>query len=107
MAIVKITKENFQKEVLESNLPVVVDFFADWCGPCKMVAPLVEDLAKKYEGKIKVCKANVDEVPEIASEHSVLSIPTLIFFKNKEKIDEVTGAISKEELEGYFEKTIK
>jgi thioredoxin 1 len=107
MAIVKLTKENFKKEVLESDMPVMVDFFADWCAPCKLIAPTVEELAQKYEGKIKICKANVDEVPEIASEYAVLSIPTLIFFKKGKRIDEVTGAISKEELEEHIEKALK
>lgn len=108
MPIVKLTKENFKKEVIEeTSLPVVVDFFADWCAPCQTLAPSVDELAEKYQGKIKVCKANVDEVPDIASEYAVLSIPTLIFFKNGKKINEVTGAISKEELEEHFEKALK
>ena len=106
MSIIKLTSENFKKEVLESDIPVVVDFFADWCAPCKLIAPVLEEVAQKYEGKIKVGQINVDEASDIASEYAVLSIPTLMFFKEGKKVEEVTGAISKDEMEEYFEKMI-
>lgn len=96
---VKITDENFQKEVNESSLPVLVDFYADWCGPCKMMAPLVGQLAEEYGGKCKVGKCNVDENPQTASMFKVMSIPTFILFKDGKAVDSIVGAVSKTALE--------
>lgn len=96
---VKITDENFQKEVNESSLPVLVDFYADWCGPCKMMAPLVGQLAEEYSGKCKVGKCNVDENPQTASMFKVMSIPTFILFKDGKAVDSIVGAVSKTALE--------
>ena len=79
---IKLSTENFEKEVLKSEKPVLVDFYADWCGPCNAMAPVIEELAKELEGKVKVGKINVDENPDIAVEYNVMSIPTLIVFKN-------------------------
>ncbi len=82
---IKLSTENFEKEVLKSEKPVLVDFYADWCGPCNAMAPVIEELAKELEGKVKVGKINVDENPDIAVEYNVMSIPTLIVFKKKWK----------------------
>ncbi len=95
----KFTDENFEKEVIASDIPVLVDFYADWCGPCKMMAPLVKDLAQKYDGKLKVGKINVDENPEISMKYKVMSIPTFIFFRKGEKKDSITGAVSRNDLD--------
>ena len=94
----KINSENFEKEVLNSEKPVLVDFFADWCGPCKMMAPIVEELATELDGKVKVGKINVDENSDIAVEYNVMSIPTLIVFKNEKEEKRLVGVRDKEEL---------
>lgn len=91
MAETVLTKENFKETVLSSELPVLVDFWATWCGPCMMLAPVIEEIAEEYEGKIKVGKVNVDEQPELASLFGIQSIPTLMYFKNGELIDSVMG----------------
>jgi len=78
---ININDINFKQEVLEESLPVLVDFWAEWCGPCRMVAPVVEQIAKEYKGKLKVCKLNVDEAPKTASSYGIMSIPTLAIFK--------------------------
>ena len=102
MAVVKLTVENFEQEVLKSDKPVLVDFYADWCGPCKMMAPVIEELAKELEGKVKVGKINVDENPDIAVEYNVMSIPTLIVFKNGKEEKRLVGLRNKEELINLF-----
>ncbi|MFW5980434.1 MAG: thioredoxin [Halanaerobiaceae bacterium] len=94
----KVTDENFQEEVINSDKPVLVDFWAEWCGPCKMVAPVVEDIAEEYEDKVKVCKLNVDENQGTAAEYGVMSIPTLIYFENGEEADKVVGYQPKENI---------
>ena len=94
---VNLNKENFEKEVLKSDKTVLVDFWATWCGPCQMIAPVVEDIAK--DGKVKVGKVNVDDEQELAINYGVMSIPTLIFFKNGNPVKEVVGFHSKSELE--------
>ena len=95
MAIINGTKENFQKEVLESSVPVLVDFWASWCGPCRMVGPIVEEIAAE-RSDIKVCKVNVDEQPELASTYRIMSIPTLMVIKNGKVADQVIGARPKQ-----------
>ena len=87
---------SFKREVLESDIPVLVDFWAPWCGPCFMVAPAVEEIAAKYDGKLKVCKLNVDEAPQTASNYGIMSIPTLLVFKNGTLMDNIIGAMPKE-----------
>ena len=98
----KISSENFEEEVLNSEKPVLVDFFADWCGPCKMMAPIVEELATELDGKAKVGKLNVDENSDIAVEYNVMSIPTLIVFKNGKEEKRLVGLRNKEELINLF-----
>jgi thioredoxin len=99
----QFTDANFNKEVLESDIPVLVDFYADWCGPCKMIAPIVAELADEYAGKIKVGKVNVDEASDTASKYRVMSIPTLMIFKNGTAVDMVVGAVSKKVLQDKME----
>lgn len=99
---IKLSTENFEKEVLKSEKPVLVDFYADWCGPCNAMAPVIEELAKELEGKVKVEKINVDENPDIAVEYNVMSIPTLIVFKNGKEEKRLVGLRNKEELINLF-----
>ena len=95
----EVNDSNFKQEVLDSELPVLVDFWAVWCGPCKMVAPVLEEIAKQYQGKLKVCKVNVDEAPQTAANYGVVSIPTLSIFKSGQIMVQVVGAAPKSELE--------
>ena len=99
---VKLSTENFEKEVLKTEKPVLVDFYADWCGPCNAMAPVIEELAKELEEKVKVGKINVDENPDIAVEYNVMSIPTLIVFKNGKEEKRLVGLRNKEELINLF-----
>lgn len=89
---------NFEQEVLKSDIPVLVDFYADWCGPCKMIAPVVEQIAAEYAGKVKVGKINVDENQKVAQKYNIMSIPTFLVFKNGEVTDTLVGAVSKDAL---------
>ena len=95
---ITITKENFKAEVLNSEIPVVVDFWAEWCGPCKMLGPVIEQLAKEYDGKIKVGKINVDDENELAMQFRVVSIPTVVKFENGELTKSSIGYRTKEQL---------
>lgn len=97
--IVYLTNDDFEQEAMKSELPVIVDFYADWCGPCKMIGPVLADLAAKYEGKAKICKINIDEERKLAIAHKVMSIPTLFFIKDGEIKERVTGALSPNDLE--------
>ena len=103
---VKLTDVNFKNEVLESDIPVLVDFWAPWCMPCHMVAPVVEEIAKEYKGELKVCKLNVDEASKIASSYGIMSIPTLVIFKDGKVLDKIVGALLKSELETVVKKHI-
>jgi thioredoxin 1 len=94
-AVASITQDTFQSEVLQSDVPVLVDFWAPWCGPCRMVAGVVDEVAQQYEGQLKVVKVNTDEQPGIASHYGIRSIPTLMVFMNGEKREQVVGAVSK------------
>jgi len=91
--IVEITDQNFKEEVLESDLPTEVDFWAPWCGPCQMVIPIYEKLSEEYEGRFKFCMINVDENQRTAAKYQIMSIPMQMFFNNGEKIDEILGAV--------------
>lgn len=93
------TDENFNQEALSSNIPVLVDFYADWCGPCKMLAPIIETLATEYEGKIKIGKLNVDNAPNTAQNYGIMSIPTLLYIKNGKVVNKSTGVVSKATIE--------
>ena len=99
-----LTVENFQSEVLDSSIPVLVDFWAVWCGPCKMIAPIINELESEYEGKAKVFKVNVDEQTPLASKYGIMSIPTLLLFKNGEIVEKLIGARSKAELKSIIDK---
>lgn len=99
---ITLTKENFEQEVLKSELPVLVDFWAPWCGPCRMLAPTVEEIAKEYDGKIKVGKVNVDDESELAKQFGIMSIPTVILFKNGQEAKKSIGLVEKEELVEMF-----
>lgn len=98
MAEIVITRDNFEAEVLDSKIPVLVDFWATWCGPCMMLAPTIEEIAKEQAGKIKVGKINVDEEPELAAMFSIMSIPTVMAFRNGEAVGTSVGVRSKETL---------
>jgi len=101
-----VTDANFKQEVLESEIPVLVDFWAEWCGPCQSVAPVVEAISNKYQDRLKVCKLNIDEAGDIASKYDVMSIPTLAVFKSGQIIDKVVGAVSETALEATISKHI-
>lgn len=102
-----ITKQNFAEEVLQSKLPVVVDFYADWCGPCKMMAPVLHEFAEKSEGRIKVGKLNIDSDVEIAEQYRVMSVPSFLVFKNGEKVGMTVGAMSLKDFEQNIEQMLK
>jgi thioredoxin 1 len=98
MKPVEITDSNFQNEVLQSDMPVLLDFWAEWCGPCKMVSPVVEELAKEYDGKLKVGKVDVDSNQQTSMQYGIRSIPTLLIFKGGKVVDQLIGAVPKKML---------
>ena len=98
MNLVEVTDSNFQNEVLKSDKPVLLDFWAEWCGPCKMIAPVVEELAKEYDGKLKVGKVDVDSNQQTSMQYGIRSIPTLLIFKGGKVVDQLIGAVPKKML---------
>lgn len=100
---VNVNTSNFKEEVIDSEIPALVDFWAPWCGPCQMIAPYVEKLAKDYNGKLKVCKLNVDEAPEVATHYAIMSIPAIMLFKAGNVMSTRVGVMSKKELEKFIQ----
>ena len=106
-AAVHLTDENFKKEVLDSDLPCLVDFWAEWCGPCRRVTPVVEEIAEEFKGKFKIGKLNVDDGSKTASTYGVMSIPTLMFFKNGKVVEQITGSVGKADLKAKIEEQLR
>ena len=105
--LMQITEANFTAEVLNAKLPVLMDLWASWCGPCKMIEPTIEEIAKEYAGKLKVGKLNVDESPQLATNFGVRSIPTLLFFVNGKVKDQIVGAVPKKQIVSKIEDLLK
>ena len=103
MAELKITRENFENEVMKSNIPVLIDFWSPWCGPCRMMGPIIEQLAEEYEGKAKVGKVNVDEEGELSQAFGVMSIPTIVLVKDGKVVKQAVGARPKAEVEAMLQ----
>ena len=103
---VEITNDNFDTEGLKSDIPVLVDFWAEWCGPCKMIDPIVEELAESYEGKLKVGTVNVDDEGDIAARYGIVSIPTLLVFKGGEIVNKQVGAVPRPAIENLFKEYV-
>jgi len=104
--VVQLTDSSFESEVNQSSVPVLVDFWASWCAPCKAIAPVIDQLADTFEGKAKICKLNVDENPATPGQFGVRGIPTMILFKDGQVVDQVVGAVPKNQLEGMITKAI-
>ena len=100
---INVNTANFKKEVIDSEIPTLVDFWAPWCGPCQMIAPQIEELAKAYSGKLKVCKLNVDQAPEVATQYTIMSIPAVMLFKAGNVMSTRVGVMSKKELEKFVQ----
>jgi thioredoxin 1 len=104
--VLPVTDDTFDQEVLQSEIPALVDFWASWCGPCRAIGPVVEELAEEYQGKVKVAKLNVDESPNTPGKYGIRAIPTLIMFKGGEVVDQITGAVSKSHIESALKKIV-
>lgn len=103
---ITLTQSNYDSEVLKSNIPVLVDFWASWCGPCQMLAPTIAELAEEYDGKIKVCKVNVDDESALAAQNAIVSIPTVIMFVNGKPVEKMVGAHAIDDYQDMIEKYI-
>jgi thioredoxin 1 len=104
--ITVLTQENFSSEVLQSMTPVLVDFWAEWCGPCKMITPILEELADEYEGRLKIGKINIDEQQQLAAEYGIRAIPTLLLFDKGQVADQMVGQKSKRDLKASFDRVV-
>jgi thioredoxin 1 len=102
--MINLTQENFEKEVLQSAKPVLVDFWAEWCGPCKMLGPILDELAREYDGRITIGKVNIDDHQELAAQYGIRSIPTLLLFQNGQVADQIVGLRSKRDLKASFDR---
>jgi len=105
-AVQEITDTNFETEVINSDLPVLIDFWAPWCAPCRAIGPVVDELSREFTGKLKVVKMNVDDNPQVAQKYGVTSIPTLMMFKDGKLVDRVVGAMPKGELQKFIERNL-
>ena len=105
-AVVELSESNFEQEVTKSSLPVLVDLWAAWCGPCRMLAPIVEELAGAYQGKVKVGKLNVDDHPQVAAQYRIMNIPTLLLFKGGQEMDRIVGVVPREELTRRLDRVV-
>jgi len=104
--VLQVTDSSFEADVLKSNTPVLVDFWATWCAPCRAIAPIIEEMAKEYEGRLKVAKLNVDENPATPGKYGVRGIPTLILFKDGQVVEQVVGAVPKSRVKSLIEKVV-
>jgi thioredoxin 1 len=102
--IITLTQENFDKEVLQSEQPILVDFWAEWCGPCKALTPVLEELSREYEGRIRIGKVNIDDFQHLAAQFNIHSIPTLLLFKKGEVVEQIVGLRSKRDLKASFDR---
>lgn len=103
---ITVTDDSFEQEVIQSDKPVIVDFWATWCGPCKMIAPILEEMAGEYADRVKIAKIDVDSNNQVAAKFGIMSIPSLLFFKNGEEVDRVVGAIPKSQLSQRLDKVL-
>lgn len=106
MSVIELNKNNFEESVIKSDIPVLVDFWASWCGPCKMFSPIVDEIAKAYDGKVKVCKVNIDDQPELAEQFQVMTIPTAIIFNKGAEAERSVGVVPKNTMDQYLAKVL-
>ncbi|MEJ5285219.1 MAG: thioredoxin [Brevinematia bacterium] len=105
-SLMSLKQQDFDKEVVNSNIPVLLDFWAEWCPPCRMIAPLLEQLSEEYQGKVKIMKVNVDDEPDLATQFGITNIPTLLFFKGGSPYEKIVGAVPKQKIKDILDKMI-